>query len=89
MVDREVVSPHTSSFYVREKASWTAEGARWWYNGRQEEDRPFTPLMEAARRIIEPIVDEAVRSRSPRYAYEYDGPWSANVAAANLCVLLG
>lgn len=85
MVDREVVSPHTSSFYVRDKASWAAEGAKWWYNGRDDaQERAFPELMDEARRLLDPIVDEAVQSRSPRYAYEADTPWSANVAAANL-----
>ena len=84
MVDREVVSPHTSAFYVREAASWAGETSAWWYNGIQQDLRTWTSPMERARQLIEPIVDRAVQSRSPRYALEYDGPWSANVAAANL-----
>ena len=65
-----MVSPHKSAFYVREKASWTHEGAKWWYNGGETRERPFPALMDAARRVIEPIVDAAVRSRSPRAAID-------------------
>ncbi|KAK4051444.1 hypothetical protein OIV83_002928 [Microbotryomycetes sp. JL201] len=70
MFDREVVSPHTTSFYVAVPPDATDDdrkdfsaNATHWYNGEVRSSRPFTAEMNEAREVV--------------------GEWTPNVSAAN------
>lgn len=81
--DRQVESPHTTAFYSAEPG----QDASHWYMGRKAYDEneglhAFLPEMLQAREIIERIVNEEL-ARKHRFPLEFDGSWSANVAAAN------
>jgi hypothetical protein len=92
LATRDVVSPHTTSFYTdRPPEDANGDGdsyrkeASFWYNGRRmdgEGVKSFTSEMAEARDIIEPVVNEVLRSRK-RFPLEWAGDWKANVAAAN------
>ncbi|BGP17155.1 hypothetical protein JCM10213v2_005171 [Rhodosporidiobolus nylandii] len=94
LVDREVTSPHTSSFYreVPEKlkteqgydAAAFDEAAQYWYNGAKRTSRPFTPEMDLARELVREFVRTLMSSRyRERHPLEWQGEWEPNVAAAN------
>ncbi|EJD52943.1 hypothetical protein AURDEDRAFT_81077 [Auricularia subglabra TFB-10046 SS5] len=96
LFDREVESPHKTSFFVRMQASSLSqsdksyeEAARMWYNGRPNPPpKDFLPEMELACEIIERVVSEQFALRQ-RYPLEWGGKradgqlWRANFAASN------
>ncbi|KDE06143.1 hypothetical protein MVLG_03558 [Microbotryum lychnidis-dioicae p1A1 Lamole] len=92
MFDREVESPHTTSFYLEKAPSVGDEDlvnatnvalSTHWYNGTKRQGRYFTPLMDQARSLIQPLVNLILGSRR-RHPLEYTaGEWVPNVAAAN------
>ena len=81
LADRHVESPHTTAFYSTDPE---ADSAHWYMGRKDHKEIPngFLPAMEEARQIIEAFVNDYLEKRQ-RYGLEYDGPWRANVAAAN------
>jgi len=89
-----VESPHLTSFFARktdgldDNESWQ-EAAQYWYNGRMTEPPvTFPPEMEEACKIIENVVDKAMRKRKICFSREWVGKegeplWRVNVAVAN------
>ncbi|KAL8279811.1 hypothetical protein RQP46_007661 [Phenoliferia psychrophenolica] len=91
LFDRQVESPHTTSFYVDGKEqdgtgsydqSGFAEATQYWYNGEKRPAQFFNTEMDEAREVIGPLVRSVLAAR-PRHPLEYDGDWVPNVAAAN------
>jgi hypothetical protein len=93
--DRLVESSHKTCFYssaVAEQEGGLLRTDEQWYMGRkmdkEVEDNPrlFSEDMEEARSLIEEFVNKQLDSKlveGKRYGLEYDGKWSANVAASN------
>lgn len=81
LADRHVESPHTTAFYSTDPE---ADSVHWYMGRKDHKEIPngFLPEMEEARQIIEAFVNTHLGERQ-RYGLEYDGPWRANVAAAN------
>ncbi|KAJ3146039.1 hypothetical protein HDU89_006771 [Geranomyces variabilis] len=89
LFDREVQSPHATSFY----ADRTPDGvpaADYWYGGKREKEvRTMPPEMRAARDLIALRVNERMRARdaaSPsgkRHFAELRGEWRPNICVAN------
>ena len=81
LADRHVESPHTTAFYSTDPE---ADSAHWYMGRKDHKEIPngFLPEMEEARQIIEAFVNGQLENRQ-RHGLEYDGPWRANVAAAN------
>lgn len=99
LADRQVTSPHTTCFYSRNDDGDKQHDEAHWYMGRKatygrsnavegaatedsEGPRPFLSEMREAAAIIQRRVNDVLSSYT-RYGMEYDGPWRANVAAAN------
>ena len=81
--DRQVESPHTTCFYSSDATQDTSH----WYMGRKaqrtdEKPKTFMSEMLEARAIIEGCVNRQLNT-GKRYSLEFNGPWQANVAAAN------
>lgn len=92
LFDREVESPHTTSFFVEGVRSGSgggcdqlafAEAAKYWYNGEQREAKVFNAEMDKARAVIGPLVRAVMHERTPESPLQWDGDWEPNVAAAN------
>ncbi|KAM0789174.1 hypothetical protein ACM66B_000022 [Microbotryomycetes sp. NB124-2] len=87
MFDREVVSPHTTSFYVAvppdsdNKAAFSANATHW-YNGEVRSSQPFTLEMNEAREVVGSLVRTILSGRQ-RHRLEWQGEWVPNVSAAN------
>ena len=79
--DRQVESPHTTAFYTSDEKHDVSH----WYMGRKDQDekpRIFLKEQEDARQIIEAFVNKQLEGQK-RFDLEHDGPWRANVCAAN------
>ncbi|SCV69990.1 BQ2448_1384 [Microbotryum intermedium] len=82
MFDREVESPHTTSFYVDKALSVGREGhaestnvalTTHWYNGTKRQGRFFTPLMDQARSLIQPLANSILGSPANCYRGAEEG----------------
>lgn len=79
--DRQVESPHTTAFYTSDEKADVSH----WYMGRKDQDeapRLFLREQEEARQIIEGFVNKQLEGKQ-RESMEFEGPWRANVCAAN------
>ncbi|KAL1915110.1 uncharacterized protein VTP21DRAFT_7591 [Calcarisporiella thermophila] len=84
LFEREVTSPHTTSFYYANTTDYGyEEGQDYYYNGfKTEKPRCFPPLLEEARKIVQHIVNERLSYRD-RHPFEIQGEWIPNVAIGN------
>ncbi|KAI5858868.1 hypothetical protein BZA05DRAFT_346267 [Tricharina praecox] len=84
LFDREVTSPHTSGFFLRNPAEDTEQYHS--YQSRPLMARAYTPSMRTATKLVEDAVNAAITAR-------YEGqkkpwglspiPWSTNAALVN------
>ncbi|TPX61494.1 hypothetical protein PhCBS80983_g01095 [Powellomyces hirtus] len=96
LFDREVVSPHSTSFYAEDAVSQSTPSAPfgvpdtdYYYGGRRTSDvRPLFPEMVEARTIIEECVNIRLLARDAaaengRHFAELRGRWRPNIVVAN------
>ncbi|KAJ3158926.1 hypothetical protein HDU86_002095 [Geranomyces michiganensis] len=89
LFDREVQSPHSTSFYA-DRTPNGVPAADYWYGGKREREvRTMPPEMRAARDLIALRVNERMRARDAalpsgkRHFAELRGEWRPNICVAN------